>query len=93
MSLEKDIIKLINETIHVDVSEVTDESNLVTDLGLDSLDSVEITMAVEEKYGITISETEMENVKTVGDLVKLVENNSDFSDNDEDEDNPENDDD
>ena len=49
------------------------DANLSEDLGADSLDAVELGMAVEDKLGITISDDDMATIKTVADLVKIAE--------------------
>ncbi|CAN5661989.1 acyl carrier protein [soil metagenome] len=49
------------------------ESKLSDDLGLDSLDTVEVTLGLEEKFGIDIDDSELEDVETVGDAVNLIE--------------------
>ena len=49
------------------------EAKLFEDLGADSLDAVELSLAVEEKTGITIEEEAMENIKTVADIVNYLE--------------------
>lgn len=68
------IKELIANQLGKDVSEITDEKELVKDLGADSLDAVELIMAIEEDFGVTISDEDGSNVKTVGDIVKLIEN-------------------
>ncbi len=52
---------------------VTMDSKLSDDLGLDSLDTVEVTLGLEEKFGIDIDDSELEDVETVGDAVNLIE--------------------
>lgn len=58
----------------VDASEVTDTTNFETDLGMDSLDRVELIMEVEKEFGITIQDDEAEKVSNLSDCVTLVEN-------------------
>lgn len=57
----------------LDGSKVTADANLMDDLGLDSLDSVELALGLEEKFGIEIPEAEMEDVETVSGVVELVQ--------------------
>lgn len=57
----------------IEVQDLTMESDLVEDLGLDSLDTVELTLGLEESFGIEIPDSELENLKTVGDTVGLIE--------------------
>jgi acyl carrier protein len=56
----------------IEATDVSEESHLVDDLGLDSLDTVELTLGLEERFGIEIPDTELEGVTTVGDAVTLI---------------------
>ncbi len=67
------IKEIIVDQLSVDESMVTADTNLMKDLEADSLDAVEIIMAIEEEYGIEIPDEEAEKFKTVGDLVRYVE--------------------
>ena len=69
----KDII--INE-LGVEPDKVTPEASFVEDLGADSLDTVELVMAFEEEFGIDIPDEDAEQMRTVGDVVKYLEDNS-----------------
>lgn len=64
---------IITEQLGVDESEVTPEADFVDDLGADSLDTVELVMALEEEFGIEISDEDSEKIKTVGDVVKYID--------------------
>lgn len=66
---------IIVEQLQVDEDEITMETNLMKDLSADSLDAVEIIMAIEDEYGIEIPDEEAEKIQTVADLVKYVEEN------------------
>ena len=66
---------IIIDQLQVDESEVTMDTNLMKDLSADSLDAVEIIMAIEEEYGIEIPDEDAETFQTVGDLVRYVEEN------------------
>jgi acyl carrier protein len=57
----------------IKVNEVGENTDLVKDLGLDSLDTVELTLGLEERFNIEIPDTELEGVGTVGDAVTLIE--------------------
>ena len=76
MVFEK-IKEIIVEQLSVDESMVTLETNMMKDLEADSLDAVEIIMAIEEEYDIEIPDEEAEKFQTVGDLVKYVEEQTD----------------
>ena len=62
----------IAELLGIDASTVTEESDLIQDLKADSMDIATLLLEVEENYGIEIEEDEMENLKTVGDIVKYI---------------------
>lgn len=70
------IREIIMDQLGVDESTITEETDLSKDLEADSLDAVEIIMAMEEEFGIEIPDEEAEKFKTVGDLVKYVEQES-----------------
>ena len=70
-----EIKDIIIDQLLVEESEVTMDTNLMKDLSADSLDAVEIIMAIEEEYGIEIPDEDAETFQTVGDLVKYVEEN------------------
>ncbi|MCD6463656.1 MAG: acyl carrier protein [Thermotogae bacterium] len=64
---------IISEKLGVEEDEVTEESTLDEDLGADSLDLVDLTMAIEDEFGVRVEDEELEKIKTVGDVVnKLV---------------------
>ena len=65
--------EIIVENLSVDADKVTLDANIFDDLGADSLDAVELTLACEEKTGIRIPEEELDNIKTVRDIVEYLE--------------------
>ncbi len=67
------VCKMLAEQLGIPEEKITAESEVVKDLGADSLDVVELMMALEDEYGITLPEGEVENLKTVGDIVKMME--------------------
>ncbi|MUV10227.1 acyl carrier protein [Helicobacter pylori] len=75
MALFEDIQAVIAEQLNVDVAQVTPEAEFVKDLGADSLDVVELVMALEEKFGIEIPDEQAEKIVNVGDVVKYIEDN------------------
>ena len=72
MSFEQ-VRDVIVETLACEADQVTMEARLAEDLGADSLASVELVMALEEATGVTISDDELPNLKTVGDIFNYLE--------------------
>lgn len=70
------IKKIIAEQLGVDEEEITMESSFIDDLGADSLDIVELIMALEEEFDIEIPDSEAEKISVVGDVVEYIKNNS-----------------
>jgi acyl carrier protein len=66
------IIKIAADQAGVSIEEVTRETNFVNDLNFDSLDAVEFAMSLEDEFGVTVPDEEMENIKTIDDAVQLV---------------------
>jgi acyl carrier protein len=67
------IKSVIAEQLGVKPEEVTDQAKFVDDLGADSLDTVELVMALEEEYGVEIPDEDAEKLATVGDAIKYIE--------------------
>ena len=65
--------EIMTESLNLDADTITPEANLREDLEIDSLDAVELIMNIESNYGITIEDDAIENIKTVGDIVNLVQ--------------------
>ena len=72
MTIDK-VKKLISNQLNVAEANVTLESRLVEDLGADSLDTVEMLMAFEEEFGISIPDDQAMQMKTVKDIVELID--------------------
>ena len=68
--------KVVVEQLGVNESEITREASFVDDLGADSLDTVELVMALEEAFGTEIPDEDAEKIKTIGDTVTYVMSNS-----------------
>ena len=69
------VVEIIIEQLGVEDKEITMETSLMKDLEADSLDAVEIIMALEDEFGIEIPDTEAENFKSIGDIFKYIEAN------------------
>ncbi len=65
--------EIIADKLGVDVAEVTEEKKFTDDLGADSLDTVELIMALEEKFDVKIPDDEAEKIQTVGDAISYIE--------------------
>jgi len=68
--LEEKVKKIIVDQLGVDAAEVTPEASFIEDLGADSLDTVELVMALEEEFGIEIPDEEAEKIMTVKHAVE-----------------------
>ena len=67
---------IIVDKLGVEESEVTNEASFTNDLGADSLDTVELIMEFEKEFNISIPDDQAENIATVGDAVKYLEDNA-----------------
>lgn len=74
--LEEKVKKIIVDQLGVDAAEVTQEASFIEDLGADSLDTVELVMALEEEFGIEIPDEEAEKIMTVKDAVEYIKAHS-----------------
>lgn len=64
---------IIVDKLGVDEKQVTDKASFTTDLGADSLDTVELIMEFEKEFGIQIPDDKAESISTVGDAIKYIE--------------------
>ena len=64
---------IIAEQLGVKLEEVTDSASFIEDLGADSLDTVELVMALEEEFGVEIPDEDAEKMTSVGDAIKYIE--------------------
>lgn len=72
MSVEEKVKELIVEQLGVEASQVTERAKFVEDLGADSLDTVELVMALEEEFSIEIPDEDAEKILAVGDAIKYI---------------------
>lgn len=75
MVLEK-LKEILADQLDVEEDKVTLEASITEDLGADSLDVVDLIMSLEEEFSLEIPDEEVENIKTVGDIVKYIEDNA-----------------
>ena len=73
MEVYDKVVALLSEQLGIDKSRITPDSDIVKDLCADSLDVVQMLMSMEEEYGITVSEDDAANLKTVRDIVNILE--------------------
>jgi acyl carrier protein len=73
MSVDAKVKELIVQQLGVSESEVVPEAKFIDDLGADSLDLVELVMALEDEYGIEIPDEDAEKIVTVGDALKYIQ--------------------
>ncbi|MEW5948039.1 MAG: acyl carrier protein [Thermodesulfobacteriota bacterium] len=73
MSVQDQVIEIIANQLSVAKEEVTPKASFVDDLGADSLDLVELVMAMEEKFGVDIADEDAEKMKTVQDAVNYIQ--------------------
>ena len=71
--IQERVKAIIADQLGVEESEITSEASFVDDLGADSLDTVELVMALEEEFGIEIPDEEAEKIATVKDAVNYIE--------------------
>ncbi len=75
MVLEK-VKAILSEQFDVEEDTITPDTTIADDLGADSLDVVDLLMSIEDEFEIEIPDGEIENIKTVGDLVKYIDGNA-----------------
>ncbi len=76
MSIEERVIGIVAEQLSIGADEIKNESSFIDDLGADSLDTVELVMALEEEFNIEISDDEAENISTVQSAIDYINKSS-----------------
>ena len=71
-NIEETVKRIITEQLGVDADKVVPEASFIDDLGADSLDTVELVMALEEEYDTEISDEDAEKIQTVGDAIEYI---------------------
>jgi acyl carrier protein len=73
--IEEKVKGIIVEQLGVEAEQVAPDAKFIEDLGADSLDTVELVMALEEEFGIEVPDEEAEKLQSVGDVIKYIEEN------------------
>jgi acyl carrier protein len=73
MELLERVYAIVGEQLGVEKETLVPEANLLDDLGADSLDVVELVMAIEEEFGIEVPDADAENIRTLGDITRYIE--------------------
>lgn len=74
MTIDK-IKAILADTLGVSEDELSADTNIATDLGADSLDVVEILMAIQDEFDVEVPDSEIENIRTIGELAEYIETN------------------
>ena len=77
MSVNERVKNLVAEQLGISIDEINNESSFIDDLGADSLDTVELVMALEEEFDVEISDEQAENISTVQSAIDYINNNAD----------------
>ena len=72
MDTYEKVVSLLAEQLGLDKANITPESDIIKDLGADSLDVVQMLMAMEDEFGITVSEDDAASLKTLADIVAVI---------------------
>lgn len=64
---------ILSKQLRIEKSEINEETSIREDLGVDSLDVVEMLMSIEEEFGVVVPDDEIANLKTIGDVAKYVD--------------------
>ena len=73
MDIFEQVKKILCDQLDLDDEQVTEDSEVIDDLGADSLDIVDLVMTLEEEFDTQIPDEDIENLRTVGDIVKYIE--------------------
>lgn len=73
MDIFEQVKKILCDQLDLDEEQVTEDSEVIDDLGADSLDIVDLVMTLEEEFDTEIPDEDIENLRTVGDIVKYIE--------------------
>lgn len=71
MTIEN-IKKILADQLYIDVNDISEDSDIIDDLGADSLDVAELIMSIEEEYGIMVTDERLMGIRTIGQLTDLM---------------------
>ena len=77
MSVNERVKGIVAEQLGIGIDEINNESSFIDDLGADSLDTVELVMALEEEFDLEISDEQADNISTVQSAIDYINNNAD----------------
>ncbi len=72
MTIDK-IREMLANQLNIETDKIKEDSKIIEDLGADSLDMIEMLMALEEEFGITVPDDKADSLKTVGDIAKYID--------------------
>lgn len=75
MTALESVKDILSKQLRISADSITEDTNIMEDLGADSLDIVEMLMNIEQDYGIVVADDDIMGFKTVGDIVRYIENN------------------
>lgn len=73
MDIFEKVKALVADQLDADADSIQENTSITDDLGADSLDIVDLVMAIEDEFSVEIPEDQVENIKTIGDIVKYIE--------------------
>jgi acyl carrier protein len=74
-ALRDEVVAVLAERLHVPADRISDTSRLAEDLGADSLQRFELVFVLEDRMGVEISDEQLERIRTVADVVRVIETN------------------
>ena len=80
MTIDK-VKEMLANQLNVEVNKINENSKIIEDLGADSLDMIEMLMALEEEFNISVPDDKAEGLKTVGDIAKFIDENTNNNEN------------
>lgn len=75
MSIFEKLQEMIADQLEIDIEDISYDSNILDDLGADSLDVVDLVMSIEDEFGMEVPDEALENIRTIEDMVKFIEEN------------------